>query len=62
MTLELSGNQLTRVDDFIENMQMLKELDLSGNMITHVSDAIGSLPKLEVRQSQGPLSHWLLYV
>jgi Leucine-rich repeat (LRR) protein len=48
MTLELSGNQLTRVDDFIESMQMLKELDLSGNMITHVSDAIGSLPKLEV--------------
>lgn len=49
MVLELSGNQLTRVDDFIESMTMLKELDLSGNMLTHVSDALGSLPKLEVR-------------
>lgn len=48
MVLELSGNQLTRVDDFIENMTMLKELDLSGNLLNHVSDAIGSLPNLEV--------------
>lgn len=49
MVLELSGNQLTRVDDFIENMTMLKELDLSGNLLNHISDAIGLLPNLEVR-------------
>ncbi len=49
MVLELSGNQLTRVDDFIESMTMLKELDLSGNLLNHVSDAIGLLPNLEVR-------------
>jgi len=49
MVLELSGNQLTRVEDFIENMTMLKELDLSGNLLNHVSDTIGLLPNLEVR-------------
>jgi Leucine-rich repeat (LRR) protein len=48
MVLELSGNQITRVEDSIGNMVMLKELDLSGNMLSHLSDALGMLPKLEV--------------
>lgn len=48
MVLELSGNQLTRVEDNIESMDMLKELDLSGNLINHVTDGVGMLPNLEV--------------
>jgi hypothetical protein len=48
MVLELSGNQITRVEDSIGSMIMLKELDLSGNMLSHLSDALGMLPKLEV--------------
>lgn len=47
MVFELSGNQVTRVDDNVGNMVQLKELDMSGNMITHLSDAIGTLPRLE---------------
>ena len=48
MTLELSGNALTSVDENVAFLTMLKELDLSGNTITQVADAIGTLPKLEV--------------
>lgn len=49
MVLELSGNQLTRIDDNVGGMTMLKELDLSGNMLSQLSEALGTLPKLEVR-------------
>lgn len=48
MVLELSGNQLTRIDENVGHMHMLKELDLSGNMLTQLHENLGTLPKLEV--------------
>ena len=49
MVLELSGNQVTRIDENIGNMLMLKELDLSGNAVQQLHDNICLLQKLEVR-------------
>lgn len=46
---DISGNKVTRVDEAIGQLTLLKELDVSGNEISQLPESLGTLPKLEVR-------------
>lgn len=50
LTLELSGNQINKLDDaLLMSCGQLKELDVSGNLLTELSPNIIHVQKLEVR-------------